>query len=100
MELPLVTDRLWLNPMLLLPSHLVVSSEEKQLTTNTSIVLSPRSHEHGNRKTGSGRVRSLDMQHLGAGDQSQGGTVGNKGHEVADAVLELLRLKNKMDAGI
>ena len=29
-----------------------------------------------------------------------GGTVGNKGHEAADAVLELLRLKNKMDAGI
>ena len=29
-----------------------------------------------------------------------GGTVGNKGHEAADAVLELLRRKNKMDAGI
>lgn len=29
-----------------------------------------------------------------------GGTVGNKGHEAADAVIELLRLKQKIDAGI
>ena len=29
-----------------------------------------------------------------------GGTVGNKGHEAADAVIELLRLKEKIAAGI
>jgi len=29
-----------------------------------------------------------------------GGTVGNKGHEAAGAVVELLRLQKKIDAGI
>ena len=29
-----------------------------------------------------------------------GGTVGNKGHEAAGAVLELLRLRLKIDAGL
>jgi len=29
-----------------------------------------------------------------------GGTVGNKGHEAAGAVIELLRLQQKIDAGI
>ena len=37
---------------------------------------------NGNRKTGSGRVRSIDI-HLGQAINRSGGTVGNKGHEAA-----------------